>query len=145
MKGSRWIALGGALGFVAVSAGAFGAHGLKSLPAERLAWWKTGSEYALAHALALVLAGLLASHGRGRASHVAAAAFATGTLLFSGSLWVMGLSGLRALGAVTPLGGLAFLVGWAAIAVAGFDRSRRGGSGAEEGEALPEDHVNVMP
>jgi uncharacterized membrane protein YgdD (TMEM256/DUF423 family) len=109
-------------GFLAVALGAFGAHGLKSALAklpdflQRLEWWQTAAQYHLLHALALGIVGALAEQQRGRALIVASVAFAAGTVLFSGSLYAMTLSGVRALGAVTPLGGLAFLVGWAALA-----------------------------
>ena len=118
----RWLlALSALSGFLAVALGAFGAHGLKgrvsSLPdgARRLEWWQTAASYQLAHALAIGLAALLADQLPGHAMCSAGVAFLIGTLLFSGSLYVMGLTGLRALGAITPLGGLAFLVGWGCL------------------------------
>jgi uncharacterized membrane protein YgdD (TMEM256/DUF423 family) len=113
-------------GFLAVALGAFGAHGLRGrlgdLPdaARRLEWWQTAASYHLAHALAIGLAALVAERIVGRAPSVAAWAFVAGIVLFSGSLYVMGITGIRALGAVTPLGGLAFLVGWACLAWAAF-------------------------
>ncbi len=120
----RWLLVSaGVSGFLAVAFGAFGAHGLKGflapLPdgAQRLDWWHTGASYHATHALALAAAAFLASQGQIGASKVAGVGFAVGTLLFSGSLYVMTLTGLRWLGAVTPLGGLAFLVGWAALAI----------------------------
>jgi uncharacterized membrane protein YgdD (TMEM256/DUF423 family) len=112
------------LGFLSVALGAFGAHGLKSrlasLPdgADRLEWWKTAALYHLTHALVLALtAGWF---GDTRAGRVACAAFIAGIVLFSGSLYTMTLTGTRWLGAVTPLGGLALLVGWAALALASW-------------------------
>jgi uncharacterized membrane protein YgdD (TMEM256/DUF423 family) len=110
-------------GFVAVALGAFGAHGLKgklaALPdaVVRLGWWQTGAQYQLAHALALALVAVLSERSRSAALTVSGWAFVAGTLLFSGSLYVMTLTGARALGAVTPFGGLSFLAGWAALAV----------------------------
>lgn len=112
----------GVLGFLAVALGAFGAHGLQARfgaladGATRLGWWTTAAHYHLAHALALGLVGCLASRTSSSAVPVAAVAFGVGVLLFSGSLYLMTLTGVRALGAVTPLGGLAFLVGWASVA-----------------------------
>lgn len=112
-----------AAGFSAVALGAFGAHGLTGFLAsrpdgpQRLEWWKTGASYHLAHALALGLVAVLvdrAAPGERRAK-VAAIAFGAGILLFSGSLYAMTLTGIRALGAVTPFGGLAFLTGWVAL------------------------------
>lgn len=120
------VTLAGASGFLAVALGAFGAHGLKSRlggapdGVERLAWWTTAAQYHLVHALALLGVGWLAARTRGPAVTVALVGFVAGTLLFSGSLYTMTLTGVRALGAVTPLGGLAFLVGWAAVAWLGL-------------------------
>lgn len=118
------------LGFSSVALGAFGAHGLKarlaSLPdgAARLEWWSTGAHYQVVHALALGLVAWLATRSSSGAVTVAAFAFIVGALLFSGSLYVMTLTGLRWLGAVTPLGGTAFLVGWVAIGVAAWQLPR---------------------
>ncbi len=112
------------LGFTAVALGAFGAHGLSrrlaAAPdgAQRLDWWKTAALYHLTHALALALtAGLF---GESRAGRTACVAFCVGIALFSGSLYTMTLTGTRWLGAITPLGGLALLVGWAALALAAW-------------------------
>lgn len=112
-------------GFLAVALGAFGAHGLKARlaaledGAQRMGWWETASQYHLAHALALGLAAYLASRTGTTASSVAGYAFIAGIALFSGSLYAMTLGGPRGvLGPITPLGGLCFLVGWAAIVAA---------------------------
>ncbi|WP_437727799.1 DUF423 domain-containing protein [Sorangium sp. So ce861] len=116
--------LSGVYGFLGVALGAFGAHGLKAkldaLPdgALRASWWQTGSLYHLVHALALALAAHLAARTGGAAATVAGFCFAAGVVLFSGSLYVMTLTGVRVLGAVTPLGGLFFLAGWGAVTVA---------------------------
>jgi uncharacterized membrane protein YgdD (TMEM256/DUF423 family) len=116
-----FLALAALNGFLAVALGAFGAHGLKSRlaavadGAERLEWWRTAASYHLAHALALGLVAVLVQRAAGAALTVAGFAFLIGIVLFSGSLYVMVLSGVRGLGAVTPIGGLAFLVGWAAL------------------------------
>lgn len=113
------------LGFTGVAFGAFGAHGLKTslegLPdsAQRLAWWDTGSRYHLVHALAVGLAAALGAHVRSPLPRVAAALFLAGIVLFSGSLYVMGLTGLRWLGAITPFGGFSMLLGWTFLALAG--------------------------
>jgi uncharacterized membrane protein YgdD (TMEM256/DUF423 family) len=119
-----FFAIAAVLGFLSVALGAFGAHGLKtrlaSLPdgADRLEWWKTAALYHLTHALALALtAGWF---GQTRAGRVACVAFCVGIALFSGSLYTMTLTGTRWLGAVTPLGGLSLLVGWAALAIAAW-------------------------
>ena len=124
----------GCSGFLAVALGAFGAHGLKSRlepladGAKRLEWWTTAAHYQVVHALALGLVAYLVATvaARGGSStplQIAAISFVVGTVLFSGSLYLMTLTGIRALGAITPLGGLAFLVGWACIVVAAWKLS----------------------
>lgn len=114
-----WIVIGALNGFLAVALGAFGAHGLEGqVPPERLAAYETGAHYHLVHALAILLTALLGRWGAGYGR--AAAAFALGALLFSGSLYVYGAGGPRFLAMVTPLGGVAFLVGWALLALAGL-------------------------
>ena len=119
-----FLVLAGVFGFLGVALGAFGAHGLKGRleaaadGAQRLGWWQTGAQYHLIHALALVAAAYLASRSAGTAASVAGYCFAGGIVLFSGSLYVMTLTGVRVLGAVTPFGGLLMLVGWAAVVVA---------------------------
>ncbi len=108
-------------GFLAVALGAFGAHGVKKLleglpdAAQRLTWWETGSKYHLVHALAIGLAAVLAAHVKGRAPVIAGWLFTAGLALFSGSLYVMTLTGLKVLGAVTPIGGLLLLAAWALL------------------------------
>ncbi|VXC97056.1 conserved membrane hypothetical protein [Pseudomonas sp. 8Z] len=108
-----WLLLSALSGFTGVALGAFAAHGLKSrLTPEYLAIFQTGTHYQLIHALALFGVGLLALHMPGRLVNIAGAAFAIGILLFSGSLYLLTLSGISKLGIITPFGGLAFLVGW---------------------------------
>jgi uncharacterized membrane protein YgdD (TMEM256/DUF423 family) len=119
-----FLALSALNGFLAVAFGAFGAHGLRRRlaaladGADRLDWWRTAASYHLAHALALGLVAVLVARSASTALSVAGFAFLVGIALFSGSLYAMALSGVRGLGAVTPIGGLAFLVGWAALAYA---------------------------
>jgi uncharacterized membrane protein YgdD (TMEM256/DUF423 family) len=114
--------LSGITGFLAVALGAFGAHGLKkrlsSLPDgdQRAAWWQTGAQYHLAHAIAIGMAAVVSA--RVPDGTAAGWLFLGGIVLFSGSLYLMTLTGKRALGAVTPVGGLLFLAGWIAIALA---------------------------
>ena len=109
--------LGAVAGFLGVASGAFGAHALKArLPAELLAVWKTAVEYQLYHALALLLVGLLAAQRPGACYGAVMVCFGLGILLFSGSLYAYALSGVRALGMITPIGGLLFLAGWALLA-----------------------------
>jgi len=116
----NWIIAAGAVnGALAVIAGAFGAHGLKTrLAPELLATWQTGAEYHMYHALALVLVGAIAAAQPPLALNGPAVALLLGILLFSGSLYVLALTGIRTLGAITPVGGVAFIVGWLWLAYA---------------------------
>jgi uncharacterized membrane protein YgdD (TMEM256/DUF423 family) len=106
----------GVLGALGVALGAFGAHGLEGRVEPRLVEvWNTGARYHLLHALALLALATVA--GTPRAPHAAATwLFVAGIVLFSGSLYAMTLSGVRALGAVTPFGGLCFIAGWLVVA-----------------------------
>ena len=119
-----WLVLAAANGFLAVALGAFGAHGLKKMleavpdGAQRLDWWQTAAHYHLAHALALGLVAALAPHAAGRLPAVAGWLLLAGIALFSGSLYTMTLTGVRALGAVTPVGGVCLLGGWLAVLAA---------------------------
>lgn len=111
------VTLGAGLGFIAVAFGAFGAHALKArLSPEMLAVWKTANEYHFYHALALLLVGVLARQAKLPGLDVSAGCFLAGIVVFSGSLYVLALSGTRWLGAITPIGGLLFLAGWAWLA-----------------------------
>jgi uncharacterized membrane protein YgdD (TMEM256/DUF423 family) len=107
------IALGALNAAIAVGAGAFAAHGLRErLDPRALEVFETGARYQMYHALAIILAGILASSGAIRGAQTAGWIFQAGIVLFSGSLYVLALTGVKGLGAVTPLGGLAFLAGW---------------------------------
>jgi uncharacterized membrane protein YgdD (TMEM256/DUF423 family) len=100
-----------------VAAGAFGAHGLKDrLSEQALGWWETGARYHAWHAMALFVVDWL--HHRGLRVRTSGLLMVAGLLLFSGSLYVMALTGQRWLGAVTPLGGTAWIIGWIGLAVA---------------------------
>jgi uncharacterized membrane protein YgdD (TMEM256/DUF423 family) len=112
------LTVGALYGMFAVSLGAFGAHGLADrVPPERLVTWATGAEYLGLHALALLACGLmLALRPGARLLAAAAWAIGLGTLVFSGSLFVLVLSGVRWWGAVTPFGGVALILGWALLA-----------------------------
>jgi uncharacterized membrane protein YgdD (TMEM256/DUF423 family) len=127
-----WLRIGALAGFLAVAFGAFGAHGLKDRlkPAasdsadeadfklRRLENFETAARYNAVHALAIVAVGLMGLAGRSSpALQVAGWSFVVGIVLFSGSLYAYGLTGLRWLGAVTPFGGVGFLIGWLAMAV----------------------------
>ena len=108
-------------GFTGVALGAFAAHGLKSrLSAEYLAIFHTGVTYQLVHTLALMGVALLAIQIPGRLIAWAGASFAIGILLFSGSLYLLTLTGFGKLGIITPFGGLAFLVGWFCLGLAAW-------------------------
>jgi len=112
-----FVALGALSGLLAVGAGAFGAHALRErLAPDMLAVFETGARYQMYHALALLVAGWAAGRWPGGATLAAGWLFVAGTVVFSGSLYTLVLTGQRWLGAVTPLGGLAFIAGWAALA-----------------------------
>lgn len=116
-----WLLLSAFAGFTGVALGAFAAHGLKSrLTPEYLAVFQTGTHYQLIHALALFGVGLLALHMPGRLVNLAGGAFAVGILLFSGSLYLLTLSGIGKLGMITPFGGVAFLLGWLCLGLAAW-------------------------
>ena len=120
LRPDAWLLLAAVNGFLAVLAGAFAAHGLEShADPAALAGFRTGAHYHMYHALALIAVAWRAD-GRKGAPVVALAGwgFVVGILLFCGSLYVLGLSGSRSLVWVTPLGGVSFLAGWAALAFA---------------------------
>lgn len=113
--------MGAGNAFLAVALGAFGAHGLRQhVDADLLAVWQTGVQYQFGHALALVLVGLLLERRPAATLDWSGRLLATGCVLFSGSLYLLVLSGQRWLGAVTPLGGVAFLAGWLLLGVAAY-------------------------
>lgn len=137
MTSADWLRVAAVLGFAGVALGAFGAHGLRArlntdseasvVPAgsktistsRRIEVFETGARYQMYHALALVAVAWLASRASDHtAVNVAGWAFLLGTVLFSGSLYILGFTGIGWLGAVTPLGGVAFLVGWGALFLA---------------------------
>jgi len=118
-----WTTTGALFGALAVALGAFGAHALKdSLSPEQLGWWETGVQYHALHALALVFFGL--SVERGRSGGISGALFAVGIVLFSGTLYAMALGAPRWFGAITPLGGTAFIVAWLLFAVRAWRHGR---------------------
>ena len=115
-----FVILGSLSAFTGVALGAFGAHGLKArVSPEMLTVWQTGVQYHLVHALGLLLIGILC-HLLPEAAQIRTAGWLLllGTLLFSGSLYLMTLSGVRGLGMITPLGGVAFLFGWLLLVLA---------------------------
>jgi uncharacterized membrane protein YgdD (TMEM256/DUF423 family) len=112
-----FVLLGAINAAISVAAGAFGAHGLKAvLSPDMLAIFETASRYQMYHGLALVAVGMIGARASARLPVLAGWCFVAGIVLFSGSLYVLALSGARWLGAVTPLGGAAFLAGWMTLA-----------------------------
>ena len=111
--------IGAVLGFVGVAAGAFGAHAIRArVTPERLDNWKTAADYQLWHALATVAAAVIAVRWESGAAAAAGWCFIAGVIVFSGSLYALALTDRRTLGAITPIGGVLFLVGWALLVVA---------------------------
>lgn len=111
-----WLLIAALSGFVAVALGAFAAHGLQGrLETKELAWIDTGLRYQMFHALALIGVALLSREAASAALQIAGWGFTIGTLVFCGLLYAMALGAPRFLGAVVPLGGLAFLSGWLAL------------------------------
>jgi len=116
-----FFALGAISGFIAVALCAFAAHGLKSrLDATMLATFETGVRYHMYHALALLAVAWACTRWPGATVNWAGWLFIAGTVLFSGSLYALSLTGMRSLGAITPFGGLAFLAGWLCLAWAAW-------------------------
>ena len=112
-----FLVLGALAAGVAVAFGAFGAHGLESrVTPERVQTFETGVRYHIYHALALLIVGWAVAQWPGGSVQAAGYLFLTGIVLFSGSLYVLVLTDTPWLGAVTPLGGVAFIVGWALLA-----------------------------
>jgi uncharacterized membrane protein YgdD (TMEM256/DUF423 family) len=113
----NWLLIAAINGALAVAFGAFGAHGLQGrIDAHAIEIFETGARYHMYHALAMGLAALaLRSGAAPMPASVAAGFFLAGIVLFSGSLYLLALTGVRSLGFVTPFGGLAFLVGWIAL------------------------------
>ena len=143
MAGRNWLLLGAIFGGLSVGFGAFAAHWLDRifvdkyagqtrvvagetvpLPKKFLNDFKTGAEYQMTHSLALLVVGLLAERRASRALTVAGFAFVVGIVLFSGSLYILTTTGVTKWGMVTPLGGVAFLVGWTALAWAAITGER---------------------
>ncbi|HET8932962.1 MAG TPA: DUF423 domain-containing protein [Polyangiales bacterium] len=124
-----FLALAGLNGFLGVMLGAFGAHGLRNSLASapdgvrRMEVWETGAHYQLVHAVALAVIAALATRFQSQALPAAGYLFQAGILLFSGSLYVISLTGIRQFGAITPFGGLCFLAGWISVIIAAFKQS----------------------
>ena len=113
-----FLLIGALSGFIGVAAGAFGAHALRNrLSPEMLAVFETGVRYQLYHTFAVLFVAVAAARFDGWLVRGAGWSFTAGIVLFSGSLFALALSGVTTLGAITPIGGLAFLVGWGMLAV----------------------------
>jgi uncharacterized membrane protein YgdD (TMEM256/DUF423 family) len=114
-----FLLIGAVLGFIGVALGAFGAHGLKNrVSPDMLTVFETGVRYHMYHVFALLIVAAAIGHiGSARLLVLAGWLFFAGILLFSGSLYALALTGVGILGAITPLGGLLFLVGWACLAL----------------------------
>lgn len=124
-----WIFCGAVSMFLSVSIGAFAAHALKTrLTPEMHAIFEVGVRYQVYHALALFVVAWLAQQAAGARDQTFVTAagwlFVMGTAIFSGSLYLLSLTGLRWFGAITPVGGLCFLAGWAVVAFVGWTRLR---------------------
>ena len=118
---AQWLLRTGAvLALLGVLLGAFGAHALRAqLGADMLAVYQTGVQYHLIHALGIVVIAILAAtQPKWRRLHLAGWLMAAGVVLFSGSLYLLAITGVRTFGAITPLGGLCFIAAWGLLAIA---------------------------
>ncbi|MDH5774392.1 MAG: DUF423 domain-containing protein [Nitrospirota bacterium] len=114
---NRILIIGAIMAGIGVAAGAFGAHGLRPILSEKMmAVFETGVRYHLVHAMAMLIAGLSAHWFSRRVFLKAGWSFFLGIFIFSGSLYALALTDTRTLGMLTPLGGLAFLIGWGFLA-----------------------------
>lgn len=115
--------IGALAALLAVAAGAFGAHGLKErLSVEMLAIFETGARYQMYHALAMIASAIACERWPGGYSTASGWLFLVGIILFSGSLYLLSVTGVRWLGAITPMGGLAFMAGWLSLAISAMQR-----------------------
>jgi uncharacterized membrane protein YgdD (TMEM256/DUF423 family) len=118
-----FLVLGALSGLISVAAGAFGAHGLRHrLAPDSLSVFETAARYQMYHALALLAVAWAASRSPEALPKWAGWCFVVGTVFFSGSLYALALTGVRWLGAITPLGGAAFMLGWICLALSGLRR-----------------------
>jgi len=120
MRAGDWIGAGAVLAAAGVAAGAFGAHGLEARVApDLLEFWRTGAHYHLVHAVGLMAVAFAVDRGL-RGAAIAGWLLVVGVVVFSGSLYLLTLTGVRTLGAITPIGGVALIAGWIALAVAAW-------------------------
>lgn len=129
MNTKTWVVIGASLGTLGVAAGTFGAHllpkyleaaGASAFQAERLSWWETGVRYQMYHAFALLAVAWIAERRKSLLPNLAGLAMFAGTIIFSGCLYALGLTGVRAIGAIVPIGGVLFIIGWVLLAIAGL-------------------------
>ncbi len=144
-----WLCAGAANGFIAVAMGALAAHHLDGEQWQGARQWiDIGADYQMAHALALLAVAVLSGRAKGAARrwiNAAGWSFLAGTVLFSGVLFAMGLGGLTGLGVVVPVGGLAYLAGWAALFYAGLRHAAAAGrdrTSADSGSDGDKDEPN---
>ncbi len=118
-----FVMIGALSGGIGVAAGAFGAHALRArLEPRMLEVFETGARYQMYHALAMLAAAWVVTRFPGSMANASGWLFLAGTVLFSGSLYMMAFTGIRALGAITPIGGVCFIAGWACLALAALRR-----------------------
>ncbi|MGI8982016.1 MAG: DUF423 domain-containing protein [Pirellulaceae bacterium] len=129
MNAKTWLVLGASLGALGVAAGTFGVHylpkyleaaGASAALAERQQWWETGVRYQMYHALALLGVAWVADRRKTLLPSLAGMAMFVGTLIFSGCLYALGLSGVRVIGAIVPIGGVLFIAGWILLALSAY-------------------------
>lgn len=125
MMARMWLGLGALLGLIAVFMGAAGSHFLSPLSDELAKPYEIAVRYQFYHALALVGVAWAAGRPRSWLAHAAGVCFVLGIVVFCGSLYGLALSGNRALGFLTPFGGVAFMLGWLLLALVGFTQRRR--------------------
>lgn len=121
----RWAAIAAISGLISVGAGAFGAHGLEGkLEPRALETWDLAARYQMYHALAMLFAAVGIANRTTRLAPASAASFLAGTIIFCGSLYALALTGIRWLGAITPIGGVAMILGWLLLAIAALKPQR---------------------
>lgn len=124
----KWVAWGAVIMALSVGIGAFGAHMLEDvISSDALTVYETGVQYHMIHGLAVILAGICGGWlGESRKLRLAGLLFIAGVIIFSGSLYVLALSGVKWLGAITPIGGVSFIAGWLLLAAGALEGARKG-------------------